>query len=132
MARGEGSAHETAGEGIADMSRKDWHVLREGLRLTLARRLPARFDVEARASLPGAGRLRLATLIRQDIWRALRRQRGFSPVVEVTASPAGLTVRAGGLVDGAPYDRAGLEALVAAVLEAPANRTRWLRGIRSC
>lgn len=114
------------------MNRKNWHVLREGPRLTLARRLPARFDVEARASLPGAGRLRLATLIRQDIWRALRCQRGFAPVVEVTASSSGLTVRAGGQVDGAPYDRARLESRLAAVLEAPANRTRWLRGGGSC
>lgn len=89
------------------MSRKGWHVLRDGPRLTLARKLPARFDVEAATNLPAAGRLRLAWQVRQDIWRALQRQRGFSPVIEVTSGPGGLFVRAGGRIDFGRFQPGG-------------------------
>ncbi|RYH10719.1 hypothetical protein [Tropicimonas sp. IMCC6043] len=104
-----------------------WHVRREGARLTLARHLPARFDIAAETILPHAARERVAQQVRQDIWRALARQRGFSPVVEVTAGADGLAVRAGGRVATARFDRSGLEARIAEVLEAPANRRRWVR-----
>lgn len=109
------------------MSRARWHVLRDGRRLVLARHLPARFDVSAETRLPHAARERVAQQIRQDMWRALARQRGFSPVVEVTAGEAGLAVRAGGRVGTAGFDRAGLEARITEVLESPANRMRWVR-----
>lgn len=110
------------------MSGRGWHILREGARLTLARRLPARFDIEAATCLPFTGRGRLAAQIRQDVWRALQGQRGFSPVVEITAGAEGLAVRAGGRVENARFDREGLERRVAEVLASPANRRRWLRG----
>ena len=66
------------------MSRKRWHILREGDSLTMTRALPVRFDVAAGTTLPGGGRLRLAMQVRQDLWRALQALRGFAPVVQVT------------------------------------------------
>lgn len=104
-----------------------WHILRDGPRLTLARHLPPRFDVAADTRLPLAGRRRIASQIRQDLWRALRRQRGFSPVVEVTTEPGGLAVRAGGRIDAACYDRARIATRIAALLEDRTNRARWVR-----
>ncbi|MDV7145267.1 hypothetical protein R3X27_21500 [Tropicimonas sp. TH_r6] len=109
------------------MSRKGWHVLRDGARVTVARQLPARFDVVAETRLPSAGRARVAQQVRQDIWRALQGQRGFSPVVEIEMVEDGLRVRAGGRVAAARFDRGGLEARIADVLEAPENRRRWVR-----
>lgn len=102
-----------------------WHILREGGVLTLSRHLPPRFDVMAETVLPRANARRLAHQVRQDMWRALRNLRGFSPVVRVSDGPDHMTITAGGRVTGnAP---AGTGALIAAVLEAPANRARWVR-----
>ena len=109
------------------MSRTRWHVMREGDRLTLSRRGGRlAFDVVVERRLPMAplSREALAQQIRQDVWRALRDQPGFSPVVEVTREDAGLTVRAGGTV-AAAHPRARLEERVAAVLDDPARRARW-------
>ena len=53
------------------MSRNRWHILRERDRYTLARHVPARFDVEATAHFPPARMDRLAQQIRQDLWREL-------------------------------------------------------------
>ncbi|PRY25056.1 hypothetical protein CLV78_102233 [Aliiruegeria haliotis] len=108
------------------MSRDRWHIRRDGPVLTLARRLPARFDVAVATELPPGGRQRVASQIRQDLWRALQHQRGFSPVVEVTTIAGGLRVRAGGRVDGA-FSRCALEGRIRAVLEDPARRDRWCR-----
>ncbi|MEM7525428.1 MAG: hypothetical protein AAF360_17075 [Pseudomonadota bacterium] len=110
------------------MSRGDWHTLRDGAVVTVARRLPARFDVMAEAAFPLLRRGRLAHLIRQDVWRALQNQRGFSPVVRVERMSAGLAVRAGGRLD-APATRS-LRDRIAAVLDDPANRSRWARDAR--
>ncbi|SDK10146.1 hypothetical protein SAMN04488026_103113 [Aliiruegeria lutimaris] len=99
---------------------------REGARLVLARHLPARFDVVAETTLPKAGRERIAQQVRQDMWRALKGQRGFSPVVEVASCETGLRVRAGGRVEAARFDRNRLEARIASVLEAPEKRRRWV------
>ncbi len=109
------------------MSRSAWHILRAGPVLTLARHLPARFDVVAETRLPLSGRLRLASQIRQDLWRALQRQRGFSPVIEVTNEGADLRVQAGGRVMARSFDRGYLEARIAEVLDSPDNRARWSR-----
>lgn len=112
---------------IAPVSRSQWHILRDGPRVTVARHLPVRFDVLAETVLPLAGRLRVAQQIRQDLWRALQRQRGFSPVVEVSEAADGLVVRAGGRVLAARFDRARLAARIADVLEDGTNRRRWVR-----
>ncbi|WP_306115386.1 MULTISPECIES: hypothetical protein [unclassified Roseovarius] len=108
------------------MSRDRWHILRDGDVLTLARRLPVRFDVSASTRLPDGSRGRVARQVRQDIWRALRGLRGFAPVVRVTRTSEGLEVTAGGQAAGR-FPRAHAEAQIAAVLQDPENRARWMR-----
>ena len=106
------------------MTARRWHILRTSATLTLARQVPARFDVGVVAEFPKMGKLRLAQQVRQDMWRALRDVRGFSPVVHVEEQDHGLRLRAGGRVDG-PVPRAGLEMKIAGVLACPRNRARW-------
>lgn len=106
------------------LTARRWHILREGATLTLARQLPVRFDVGVVAEFPKMGKLRLAQQVRQDMWRALRGVRGFSPVVHVEEQDHGLRLRAGGRVEG-PAPRAGLETIIAGVLACPRNRARW-------
>ena len=106
------------------LTARRWHILREGATLTLARQLPVRFDVGVVAEFPKMGKLRLAQQVRQDMWRALRGVRGFSPVVHVQEQDHGLRLRAGGRVEG-PAPRAGLETIIAGVLACPRNRARW-------
>lgn len=108
------------------MSRNRWHILREEGALTLARRLPVRFDLQVRTVLPKGRKLRLAHQVRQDLWRALQDQRGFAPVVRVVEEDGQLVVTAGGQVDGM-FSRAEAEARIAHVLDNPANRSRWMR-----
>ena len=106
------------------MARNDWHILRDDTCLTLARHLPVRFDVCAETVLPDGARLRLARQVRQDLWRQLQGQRGFSPVVEVTREGAGCRVRAGGRIEGR-YAKVRLEDEIAALLADPGKRARW-------
>ena len=108
------------------MARDRWHVIEEADgALTLARRLPVRFDLAAETVLGGGvGRRRLAHLVRQDMWRTLRHLRGFAPVVRVARVPGGLHVRAGGAVAGR-LARADAEARIAALLADPGHRARW-------
>ena len=102
-----------------------WHILREAGALTLARRLPPRFDVAVEVAMPAADPKRLAHQIRQDVWRAVQNLRGFSPVVTVTEHGGGLLVVAGGRVAGrVPGNLAGE---IRAVLEDEAKRARWLQ-----
>ena len=105
-----------------------WHVLDDGTALTLARRLPPRFDLSGERPFPPLRRRALAHAIRKDVWRALRDLRGFSPVVHVTPSADGLTVRAGGACDGAVPGVASDR--LAAVLDCPERRARWIRHAR--
>ncbi|MEL7099527.1 MAG: hypothetical protein AAGM84_11920 [Pseudomonadota bacterium] len=102
-----------------------FHILRDEGTLTLARHLPPRFDVQASAHLPGARAVRLAHQVRQDLWRALQNVRGFSPVVRLEADGAGWHVTAGGRVMGRVPQ--GLAGRIAALLEDPARRARWIR-----
>jgi hypothetical protein len=111
------------------MKRDGWHTLRDGDRVTLTRRLPARFDVAATAAFPPARAVRLAHQVRQDLWRSLRDIRGFSPVVDVTPDGPGLRITAGGAVAG-PVPRAQANARIAALLSDPATRARWLAHAR--
>jgi hypothetical protein len=105
--------------------KKQWHINKIEGQVTVSRHLPARFDVSATTQLAGGNALRLATQIRQDMWRALQGLRGFSPVVQVTEMDGVLQVQAGGRVMG--NIAAGLEADIAAVLENNKNRARWLK-----
>ncbi len=107
------------------MSRRNWHILREGTSLTLARHLPARFDFRATAQFPRVGKLRLAQQVRQDMWRLLQDVRGFSPVIHLEEMDHGLMLCAGGRVEG-PAPRAKLESKLAELLDSPRHRQRWL------
>lgn len=108
------------------MTRRGWHITGEGETLTVARRMPLRFDLCVATRLPDGGRLRVATQIRQDMWRALQGLRGFAPAVQVTRRDGGLDVLAGGQVTGR-VAKAQAEARIAEVLENPGNRARWIR-----
>ena len=68
-------------EGAA-VSRDAWHMVETGATLTLARRLPPRFDVMAEGRFPALHRRTLAHEVRKDVWRCLSRLRGFSPAVD--------------------------------------------------
>ncbi|MCW9043517.1 MAG: hypothetical protein OQK05_09270 [Pseudopelagicola sp.] len=106
------------------LARNDWHILRDDTCLTLTRHLPVRFDVCAETVLPDGARLRLARQVRQDLWRRLQGQRGFSPVVEVAREGQQCRLRAGGRIEGR-FAKAPLEAEIAALLADPAHRARW-------
>lgn len=108
------------------MARNNWHIKRDEDRLTLARRLPSRFDFAVEARFPAVNRLRLAQQIRQDLWRRLRALRGYSPVIAVMRDGTGLRVRAGGQVD-AKFSRSLAEARAHDVLTNAANHKRWVR-----
>ncbi|MEO0937956.1 MAG: hypothetical protein AAFY38_07355 [Pseudomonadota bacterium] len=102
-----------------------FHILRDGEAVTLARHLPPRFDVQASTRLRGGRAERLAHQVRQDMWRALRHVRGFSPVVRLEADEQGWHLTAGGRVAGRVP--AGLPGRIADLLEDESHRVRWLR-----
>ncbi|MBE0454508.1 hypothetical protein [Roseovarius autotrophicus] len=107
------------------MGRDRWHVIEEDGALTLARRLPVRFDLAAETVLAGAvGRRRLAHLVRQDLWRMLRHLRGFAPAVRVRRVGHGVHVVAGGAVPGRVPPLAATR--IADMLADPGLRARWM------
>lgn len=111
---------------------QQWHMLREDGELTLTRRLPAKFDFAAKTVISGGAELRkgrIATQVRQDMWRALQSLRGFAPVVQVTVRGDDLEIVAGGAVAGR-FPKARSEALVSEVLESTDRRNRWVRSAR--
>lgn len=105
-----------------------WHIIDEGDTLTLCRHLPPRFDFSVRTRLEAGSRRALAHQIRQDLWRALQRLRGFSPVVSVRRDGGGWDVTAGGRA--AAQVPASVVSRAQAVLDNPANRGRWQRHAR--
>ncbi|MDF1801802.1 hypothetical protein [Thalassovita sp.] len=108
------------------MSRTKWHILTEDGALTLARRLPVRFDLSVETRLPRCGRRRLATQVRQDMWRCLQALPGFSPVVRIEDDGDALTVIAGGQVDRRPFPKEKAEAKLREMLLDRNNRVRWV------
>ena len=108
------------------MTRNAWHILKDDQSVTVARRVPARFDVASEAVLPLGDKLRVAQQVRQDLWRALQNQRGFSPVVEVREQGEHLSIRAGGQCDR-KVARAALETCISEVLNDSGKRARWVR-----
>lgn len=111
------------------MAHRNWHILREGDALTLARRLPVRFDFAAQTVISGGAGLRrgrIAHQVRQDMWRALQDLRGFAPVVRVLVRGDDLEITAGGAVSGR-FPKTQCEAAVAEVLADSVNRARWMR-----
>lgn len=108
------------------MGAPDWHILRDDHAVTVARHLPARFDLCVTATIAAPrplSRLSVAQQVRQDVWRALQQVRGFSPVVRVRQTGATVQVEAGGRLDR-PAGRAADR--IADVLDSTANRRRWL------
>lgn len=110
------------------MSKQRWHIIEAEGGLTLARHLPPRFDVVAETWLPDAAPQRMARQIRQDLWRALQRVRGFSPVVELRPDGSGWRVRAGGRLAG-PVP-GNVEDTIACVLGDHTLRLRWVTHAR--
>ncbi|MEM6372252.1 MAG: hypothetical protein AAF727_05675 [Pseudomonadota bacterium] len=105
-----------------------WHILRDGDALTLCRHLPPRFDIAAHTHLSAGGPVRLAHQIRQDIWRALSRVRGFSPVVHLEPDGHGWAVTAGGRTLGPASGQ--IVERIARVLDDPQIRARWMNHAR--
>ncbi|SLN47261.1 hypothetical protein [Roseisalinus antarcticus] len=106
------------------MARRDWHMTEIEGGVALSRTGRGRLDVLAETVLPAARPGRVAHQVRQDVWRALRRVRGFSPVVHVQRLGGELRVVAGGQVSGrVPPDAS---ARIAAVLADRGNRARWV------
>ncbi|PWJ16916.1 hypothetical protein [Jannaschia seohaensis] len=104
---------------------RGWWERRDGAAYALTRRMPPRWDVMARTCLPDLGRRRLAHAVRQDMWRALQRVRGFSPLVEVVREDGLCHLRAGGRVEGPrPPD---LPARIQSLLDDPRRRAAWAR-----
>lgn len=111
---------------------QQWHSLRDDGGLTLTRSLPARFDFSAKTVISGGANLRkgrIATQVRQDMWRALQSLRGFAPVVHVCIQGDDLEITAGGAVAGR-FPKLQTEARVLDVLECPERRARWMRTAR--
>ncbi|SFI47617.1 hypothetical protein [Celeribacter neptunius] len=111
------------------MSRPSWHISEVDGALTLARRLPARFDVSATAVIKGGaglGKARIAHQVRQDMWRALQNLRGFAPVVQVTTQGEDLEITAGGTIAGR-FPKSEVEARIAALLAEDHLQSRWVR-----
>ncbi|MEI4231994.1 hypothetical protein [Roseovarius sp. D22-M7] len=111
------------------MGRDRWHVIDEDGALTVARRLPVRFDLAVEQDLPEASRTRVAHRLRQDMWRELQDLRGFAPAVQVWRVAGGLRVKAGGAV-AARFARGAAEARIAALLQDPARVARWTGSAR--
>ena len=107
------------------IKRGNWFEIYDGPCFTLARRLPARFDINREISMPLMSAPRLARQIRQDIWRKLQSIRGFLPVVEITHRGAYLYIRGAGgeLTCPAPFERCGER--IFDVLSNRDNRRRW-------
>lgn len=106
------------------MAVRKWITKRDGDTVTLARRFPVRFDVAADTTGPVVGRAWLATLIRQDMWRALQGVRGFSPEVEITRDRDQLLIRAGGRIDGI-VPVVAINVRIETLLNDPQKRARW-------
>ncbi|MGV6811655.1 MAG: hypothetical protein ACWA47_05375 [Brevirhabdus sp.] len=107
------------------MTKPRWHNFVEDGALVVTRRLPVRFDISAATDFPPARMGRLAHQVRQDLWRALRDIRGFSPVVLVEEVGDRLCLTAGGRLD-CRASRSKARARVADLLADPKLRARWL------
>ncbi len=104
--------------------RKRWYITQDAGVWTLCRSLPARFDLWAETFLPEANPARLMHQIRQDLWRALQKVRGFQPVIQLRPEADMWRVRAGG--QAPVFARVHTET-VSDVLADPRNRARWIQ-----
>ena len=102
---------------------KTWIIDETPDLLLVTRRKPVRWDIEARAEFPKAHALRLAHQIRQDMWRELKKIKGFCPAVEIEKGET-LKVRAGGRVARHVHPMAN--GWVEDLLNSDIHRRRWL------
>ncbi len=100
-----------------------WIIEQTEETVLVTRRKPVIWDVEASAEFPACHPLRLAHQIRQDMWRTLRKLKGFCPAVEVTLGQT-FQVRAGGRVARHIPPRTAEK--IEALLRNPLHRARWL------
>lgn len=111
-----------------------WRIVRTENSVTVSRHMPVRFDLAVVARLPlrPFSRTRLAHQIRQDIWRALQKVRGFSPAVRIEVTKPEIKITAGGCFLAEVSGRSRLAEIVGGILEDPGNRARWMRhaGVR--
>lgn len=94
---------------------------------------PDRWDVAVSRAWPvpdPVSRRRMARQIRQDIWRALRTARGFTPRVLVASEDSRIHITGGGCIASgraAPC----LAGRIADILDNPHNRRRWAAHARA-
>ena len=100
-----------------------WIIEQSENSVLVTRRKPVRWDVQATTRLPRCHPLRLAHQIRQDMWRELRKVKGFCPAVEITLGDV-FEVRAGGRVARHIPPRANER--IENLLNRDANRRRWV------
>ncbi|QHQ33997.1 hypothetical protein [Algicella marina] len=113
--------------------KETWHLERQHDAVTVSRPGRARLDVAVSRALDVTAPVSLARMahqIRQDVWRALAGQRGFSPVVHITRRVGGLDVTAGGMISARNPLSDRLHNRIGAVLDCPRNRDRWCRFAR--
>ncbi|MEM0990903.1 MAG: hypothetical protein AAGK00_18705 [Pseudomonadota bacterium] len=109
-----------------------WSLTHDAGRTHLAARgIPDRWDISVTATWPAdilspQARARLAHQIRQDIWRAAQRVRGFVPRVRVEQTDGHLHICAGGTITTGTPCPAGLTDALAAILQNDKNRRRWM------
>lgn len=111
---------------VPRLLRGGWYEARQADSYVLARQWPPRFDVVASGTFPPVRRGRLARQIRQDLWRAFKHLRGFSPVVQVDATESGVLVSAGGRIIPSQPIPSQMVSEIQALLDSPAHRARWL------
>lgn len=104
-----------------------WLIDRTEDMLLVTRRKPVRWDVWAETEFPRCHAQRLAHQIRQDLWRELRRIRGFAPAVQITFGET-YRVRAGGRI--ARHIPPRTDERIGRLLDNPGHRARWLAWAR--
>lgn len=107
-----------------------WTLTQDEDSLVLARPGAVRLDVRAVSSFPSLRRATLAHEIRKDLWRCLRRLRGFSPVIIVERDDPGLRVIAGGRFDVPNWPKERTLTEIETLLADPAKRARWITHAR--
>lgn len=107
-----------------------WAVRRAGDTIILSRPGRDRLDLYCETVLPPLRPVVVAHEIRKDLWRCLRRVRGFSPVVALRSDPDGLRVKAGGMLCVPRAPRTWIVAALAGLLDTPEVRSRWIAHAR--
>lgn len=107
------------------------HILNEDGTLTLARRLPLRWDlcVEYKLTAQRLSRRRLALRIRQDLWRTCQSVKGFLPLVSIREERDAYQLSLGATLM-APAPKTWIEARIHTLLENPERIARWCRFAR--